>query len=140
MNYVKKGILFTYKDLKLNYIKSHAMVPSPLKMKEGVYRIYFTSRNKKNQSLIFYFDLDIRDEVKIIKISKKPIFKPGLLGSFDDNGVTPCSFVRLNSKTVYMYYIGWKPRSTTRYSLMSGLAISNDNGITFKRYSRSTNN
>ena len=137
MNYVKKGILFTYKDLKLNYIKSHAMVPSPLKIKEGVYRIYFSSRNKKNQSLIFYFDLDIIDKIKIIKISKKPVLKPGLLGSFDDNGVTPCSFVRVNKKTVYMYYIGWKPRSTTRYSLMSGLAISNDNGITFKRYSRS---
>ena len=50
MNYIKKGILFTFKDLKLNYIKSHAMVPSPLKIGEGVYRIYFTSRNKKNQS------------------------------------------------------------------------------------------
>jgi predicted GH43/DUF377 family glycosyl hydrolase len=136
MKYVKKGILFTYKDLKLNYIKSHAMVPSPLKIEEGVYRIYFTSRNQKNQSLIFFFDLDINNGIKILRKSKKPVLKPGLLGSFDDNGVTPCSLVRVNKKTIYMYYIGWKPRSTTRYSLMPGLAISRDNGITFKRYSR----
>ena len=132
----KKKILFRYQDLKIKYIKSHVMVPSPLKIGEGIYRIYFSSRNKKNQSLIFYFDLDINNKIKIINISKKPVLEPGLLGSFDDNGVTPCSLVRLSKKIIYMYYIGWKPRSTTRYSLMPGLAISTDNGKTFKRFSR----
>lgn len=136
MSYIKKGILFTYKNLKLKYIKSHVMVPSPLKISEGIYRIYFSSRNKNNQSLIFFFDLDINNQIKIIKISKKPVLEPGLLGAFDDNGVTPCSLVRINKKIIYMYYIGWKPKSTTRYSLMSGLAISKNNGKSFKRYSK----
>ena len=40
-------------------------------------------------------------------------------------------------KLVYLYYIGWKPKSTTRYSLMTGLAISKNDGRSFKRYSRS---
>jgi len=54
MKFIKKGVLMTPKDLKLNYIKSHVMVPSPLKISEHVYRIYFSSRNKQNQSLIFF--------------------------------------------------------------------------------------
>jgi len=136
MKFIKKGVLMTPKDLKLNYIKSHVMVPSPLKISEHVYRIYFSSRNKQNQSLIFFFDLDIKKKIKILKISRKPVLKPGLLGAFDDNGVTACSLVRINKRTIYMYYIGWKPRSTTRYSLMPGLAISNDNGKTFKKFSK----
>ena len=136
MHFQKEGILFSFKNLKLNYLKSHVMVPSPLKISNGIYRIYFSSKNKKNQSLIFYFDLDINDDIKIKNISKKPVLGLGSLGAFDDNGVTPCSLVRVNKKKIFLYYIGWKPRSTTRYSLMSGLAISNDNGKSFQRFSR----
>ena len=61
---------------------------------------------------------------------------PGELGAFDDNGVTASCLVKVG-KLTYLYYIGWKPKSTTRYSLMTGLAISKNNGKTFKRYSRS---
>ena len=136
MEFYKKSILIRPRDLNLKYIKSHVMVPSPLRISDRKYRIYFSSRNYKNQSLIFYFDLKIGKDVKILNISKKPVLNIGSLGSFDDNGVTPCSLVRKNKNVIYLYYIGWKPRSTTRYSLMPGLAISKDNGKNFKRYSR----
>ena len=39
-------------------------------------------------------------------------------------------------KSIMLYYVGWNPRSTVRFSFYSGLAISRDNGFTFKRYSR----
>ncbi len=68
--------------------------------------------------------------------SKEPSLSPGELGCFDDNGVTPSCIIK-NGKEIFLYYVGWKPRSTTRYSLVAGLAISKNNGKTFIRYSRS---
>ena len=56
-------------------------------------------------------------------------------GAFDDNGVTASCIVD-NEGEKFLYYIGWKPRSTTRFGLMTGLAISDDGGETFRRYSR----
>jgi len=46
----------------------------------------------------------------------------------------PCSLIK-KGKKIFLYYVGWNPRSTVRFSFYSGLAISTDNGITFKRYS-----
>ena len=45
------------------------------------------------------------------------------------------SSVKKGSKTL-LYYIGWQPRSTTRYSLIAGLCVSTD-GKNFKRFSKS---
>tara|TARA_B100001964_G_C14196150_1_gene583462 strand:+ start:832 stop:1560 length:729 start_codon:yes stop_codon:yes gene_type:complete len=58
------------------------------------------------------------------------------IGTFDDNGVTPSSIVKYNKK-IYLYYIGLKPRCTTRYSLVAGLAVSKNLGNIFNRISRS---
>jgi len=124
--------------LKNSYwTKSHCMLPTPVKIKKNIFRVFYTSRNKKNQSFITFTDIKISSEIKIIKHAKKPVLKPGQLGCFDDNGVTPSSVIKIGKK-IYLYYVGWKPKSTTRYSLMGGLAISENNGKTFKRYSRSS--
>ena len=82
------------------------------------------------------FDLEISDELnlKVTKIEKDPVLNPGKLGCFDDNGVSPSSYVLAKNNVHHLYYIGWKPRSTTRFSLVAGLAISHD-GKNFKRHS-----
>jgi predicted GH43/DUF377 family glycosyl hydrolase len=124
--------------LKNSYwTKSHCMLPTPVNIKKNIFRIFYTSRNKQNQSFITFTDIKISDEIKIIKHANKPVLSPGQLGCFDDNGVTPSSVIKIGKK-IYLYYVGWKPKSTTRYSLMGGLAISTNNGKTFKRYSRSS--
>ena len=68
---------------------------------------------------------------KIIYEHKKPVMSPGDLGSFDDNGVVH-QVLYVMVKKFYLYYIGWKPQSTTRYSLIAGLSISNNSGLSFK--------
>ena len=118
---------------KYYWSKSHMSLPTPLIFKDFV-RIYFGSRDSKNRSRISF--LDYNPEKKKIKyIHKKPVIDLGNLGTFDDNGMMPCSVVR-KGKSIMLYYVGWNPRSTVRFSFYSGLAISNDNGLTFKRYSR----
>ncbi len=119
------------------WTKSYCMLPTPLKLSFDKFRIFYSSRNIKNQSYISFTDIEIKDKIRVIGHAKRPVLSPGELGCFDDNGVTPSSVVRHKNK-IYMYYVGWKPRSTTRYSLMGGIAISNNNGLSFKRYSRAS--
>lgn len=132
----KIGLIIKPGDFNLNWWKSYGMDPSPLQLDGSKFRVFFCGRNSINQSLIGYFDIDLKNPKKILKLSKKPVLKIGSLGAFDDNGVTASCPIRINERKIYLYYIGWKPKSTTRYSLMTGLAISNNNGKSFNRYSK----
>lgn len=133
MIWKKMGLIVSPKKIKTSWWHSFGMDPCSIKIKKSIYRIFFCGRDKKNISKIGYVDFDI-EKLKVLNVSKKPVLLPGRLGSFDDNGVTASCVVKVKSK-LYLYYIGWKPKSTTRYSLMTGLAISNNLGKTFKRYS-----
>jgi hypothetical protein len=133
-NWKKVHKIYTPKK-KLFWNKSYAMLPSNFKLKKNIYRIFFASRNSKNQSFISFVDYDLFKK-KIIYFHKKPCLSPGKLGCFDDNGVVPSSLIKAGKK-IYLYYIGWKPQTTTRYSLLAGLAISINGGYTFKRFKES---
>ena len=136
MKWKKIGLIASPKLFNLKWWSSYGMDPCTLKLHGDLYRVFFCGRNNQNISMIGYFDYDLKNH-KIKKISKKPVLIPGELGAFDDNGVTASCLIKIKN-LVYLYYIGWKPKSTTRYSLMTGLAISNNNGKSFKRYSRSS--
>jgi len=135
MNWKKIGLIVTPKSFNLKWWDSYGMDPCTLKLHDDLYRVFFCGRNYKNISMIGYFDYDLK-KLEVKNISKKPVLVPGELGAFDDNGVTASCLIK-NKNLIYLYYIGWKPKSTTRYSLMTGLAISRNNGLSFKRYSRS---
>ena len=121
---------------KFSWSKTHCMLPTVYKFDNNKARIFFGSRSSKNISSISYLDLAYNNGIiKVLNYSKKPILKPGLLGTFDDNGVLPSSIIKIG-KVYFMFYIGWRPSVTTRYSLIAGLAKSNDL-IRFKRISKS---
>jgi hypothetical protein len=136
-NFKKKNIFF-YSKKNNKKCKSHFMLPTPLKLKNNLFRIFYASRDKNNISNIFFTDLEFTNENKIVikKISTKPSLKNGKLGAFDDNGVLPSSIIK-SGKKIYLFYIGWKPGGTTRYSLIAGLAYSNNLGKKFTRVSNS---
>ena len=135
MKWNKLGLIASPKQFNLDWWDSYGMDPCTLKLSSDLYRVFFCGRDKNNISKIGYFDYDLKKH-KVLKVSNKPVLTPGELGAFDDNGVTASCLLRFKN-LIYLYYIGWKPKSTTRYSLMTGLAISKNNGQTFKRYSRS---
>lgn len=135
MAWKKIGQIITPEKVNRKWMKTHAMDPTVDFLYDDIFRIYFCGRNENNQSLIGYVDIDINDPFKIIESPEEPILGLGTLGAFDDNGVTASCIINHNGEK-YLYYIGWKPRSTTRFGLMTGLAISKDNGNTFRRYSR----
>lgn len=134
LNWEKLGLVIR-PNPELWWWKSHAMVPVPELLDNGICRIYFSGRDSDNRSHIGWALLDLERPDALIETSREPILAPGDLGCFDDNGVTPSSIVTTGSRK-NLYYIGWNPGSTVRVHLFGGLAQSNDNGATFARQSR----
>jgi len=119
----------------LPWMRTHVMVPIADHLEGDIFRIYFSGRDDLNRSCIGYALLDI-GRVSVLEIAEEPVLTPGELGCFDDNGVTPSWIVNDGTGRKLLYYIGWRPRSTTRMSVIAGLALSDDGGKRFMRASR----
>lgn len=96
-------------------------------------RIYYSQRID-NKSYPMFFETDKNDPAKIINESKNPLLPLGNLGTFDQAGVMPTEIVTHNNKK-YLYYIGWSNRKDVPYFNTIGLAISEDDGNNFKKFS-----
>ena len=115
--------------------KNYGSIPFACKINKNKYRIFFSQRNKKGQSYPVFIDSEIDNgEIKLVGKVQSVGLDIGSKGTFDDSGIMPSSLVKHNNK-LYMYYIGWSPQVTVSYQLTIGLAISDDNGYTFKKYS-----
>lgn len=134
MRWKKLGLLITPSP-KRPFMVSHAMLPTVERRGGNRYRVYFSGRDEANRSHISYAEMDITDPFGTIRVSENPVLGLGELGCFDDNGVTP-SWVVKHGGVTYLYYIGWNPRSTVRMKLFGGLALSEDDGRTFRRFAR----
>lgn len=133
MKWIKKGLIFEPKG-NFDWMLTHAAVPIADKIKDDLHRIYFATRDKDNRSHTAYIEIDIKNPKKILYISENPVLKPGALGTFDDSGAMPSWIVNYNTKK-YLYYIGWNLGVTVPFRNSIGLAISQDGGSTFNKYS-----
>lgn len=114
-------------------MQSHAALPTPMQVKDSLYRIYFSSRDERNRSHVGYFDVDLENPERVLRVSEKPVLEPGPLGYFDDHGVYAASVVR-HCDRIYMYTIGWNPALEPPLFYASiGLAVSEDGGSSFEK-------
>lgn len=128
----KRGVIFRT-DQQHDWMHSHACVPTALVGPEQErIRIYFAPRNRKNQSLPTFIDVDAQDPSQVLHLEPSPILDLGELGTFDDGGIMPCSVVQ-DGDTVYLYYVGWNPTVSVPYRNAIGVAVSTDRGDTFDR-------
>jgi len=111
------------------------MLPTADHVEGDIYKIYYSGRDSENRSHIGAVTVNLFEPHRILDITENPLLSPGQLGCFDDNGVSPASIVNLGDRKL-LYYIGWKPRCTTRMSVVAGLAESLDGGVSFTRVSR----
>ncbi len=135
MKWEKKGQIFLPKG-QYDWVETHGMLPVADHVKDDIFKVYFSGRDKSNISRTGFVEIDIKDPSDILCLSESPVLDIGKLGSFDDNGVSPTWMVNHEGKK-YFYFMGWNKGSKVRAAEVSGLAISTDNGITFSRYSRS---
>lgn len=100
----------------------------------NIFDIYITGRDSKNRSHIGKISIDITT-IKVANIiTKKTLFSPGQLGTFDENGVSYPALVTHKEQT-YLYYVGWMPTVCTPFNLQLGLAKQKDDK-SFVRYSK----
>ncbi len=133
MKWKKLGLLFSPHE-KYDWMYSHAANPFVEKLSESVIRVYFTCRNKANQSHIGFVDLDVDNEFRIIRVSSEPLIQPGPIGSFDDSGTAMGCLVDVNGKK-FLYYLGWNLKVTVPWLNTIGLAIWNEPMQKFLKYS-----
>lgn len=134
MRWKKLGQIFCA-DNHFNWMKTHAANPVPEPLGNGLFRVYFTSRDEKNRSSIGSLELDIKNPSKILNISEKPVVPYGDLGLFDDSGAATGWLTVVNGKR-YLYYLGWNLAVTVPWHNTIGLAVSEPGQTVFTKYSK----
>lgn len=131
MTWEKIGLIFN-PSAKLSWSSHTALQPTPIMLNDEVIRIFFGSRDGSGVSRVGWVDVSSTDPSKIIGYADRPALDVGLPGAFDDNGVVPSAVVRREGK-LYLYYAGYQLQHHVRFIVLGGLAVSEDNGVTFKR-------
>lgn len=130
MKWSRRGLIF-HPTGEFPWMRSHAQIPTVLNLGE-VLRVYFATRPQRNLSLTGFVDLDARDPSRIKYLHDKPVLELGPPGSFDAHGIMPQS-VCVKNDQIWLYYGGWSRRVDIPYSNWTGLAVSNDGGLTFEK-------
>jgi hypothetical protein len=133
VEWIKEGLIFV-PEAQASWIGTHAALPAILDV-DGRDRLYFSSRDRDGRSHIGFLDVDPDDPRRMVGISSSSIIDPGALGAFDDAGVTSSCAVARDGR-VYLFYTGWSLGVSVPFYLNVGVAVSDDNGCTFRRLSR----
>jgi hypothetical protein len=136
MKWKKLGKIFDPTEHKLpNDCFEFAQAPQTLVFHDFV-RIYFSSRSRdstgKFLSHICFVDMD-KNFKNIRAISQETVIDLGKPGCFDEHGIFPINVLRVGDK-IFAYTCGWSRRVSVPVETSTGLAISNDDGITFSKY------
>ncbi len=135
MNWLKLGMVWG-PDGTLPWARTHAMVPTPIDLPHlGVIRIFFSGCDQAGIARPGFVDVSPADPTRVVAVHPEPLMDIGVPGTFDENGVLVTSVVRLPDGRLHMYYVGFELGTRIRYRLLSGLAVSNDDGVTFVRHS-----
>jgi hypothetical protein len=108
-----------------SWFVSHAAYPTPLLLEDGRIRVYFNTRDRKNRGCLAWLDLDARDPLRVLDIAAEPGLRPGLLGTFDDRGISNGSIHRIGDE-LWLYYVGWNKSADVPFRNAIGLAVSSD--------------
>lgn len=127
----KEGLIYNV-DGTLPWAKSHAQIPTVDVLDESRLRIYYSTRDEGNLSRTSYIDVASSRPNEVLNVCQTPILELGTPGSFDDCGIMP-SWVLSHGGLKYLYYIGWNVRNTVPYHNSIGLAVSDDNGDTYRK-------
>jgi len=118
-----------------NHCEQFAQAPQALVFEEFT-RIYFSSRerdprNGKYLSHVLFADFS-KDFRHVIRVSDRSVIELGKLGCFDEHGIFPMNVLRHRGK-IYGYTCGWSRRTSVSVETSVGLAVSDDDGLTFRK-------
>ena len=76
----KRGVIYK-PDGSMNWSKTHAQAPTPVKIDYKTIRVYFSTRNRDGLTQTGYIDVDIDSSKKIKNIWEKPFLRLGKPGN-----------------------------------------------------------
>jgi len=132
--WTRKGIIFQ-PDGNSSWMQSHAYLPTALALHDRI-RVFVSFWDANKIGRIGYVDVEIDDPTKVIDYSREPALDTGNRGEFDEHGVSPLSVIYDTNGQLRLYYAGWQRDEKVRYYLFTGLATSDDNGLSFTRFSK----
>jgi hypothetical protein len=135
MKWRKLGKIFDPSEHKLpNNCTDFAQSPQVLVFEDFV-RVYFSARekdvNRKYLSHVAFVEFD-KQFKGINRVSDRTVIPLGGLGCFDEHGIFPVNIVR-SADRILAYTTGWNRRVSVSTDAAIGLAISDDDGLTFKK-------
>ncbi len=132
MKWERMGLVWA-PDGSTGWAATHATCPTPYRRRDGGLRMYLQCRDPHNVGRVGYVDLDPGQPSRVVGVSAEPVLDIGVPGAFDDNGVFQTSLVRLPDGRLFLYYVGFELCHHIRYRLLTGLAVSEDDGDSFVR-------
>ncbi|GGY27978.1 hypothetical protein [Paludibacterium paludis] len=132
MQWEKLGVVWK-PDGSLPWARSHASCPTPVRLRDGTLRVFVQSRDANNVGRVGYVDLDPDNPRRVLNVSRTPVLDVGEPGTFDHSGMLQTSVVPMPDGRLFLYYVGFELCHSIRYRLLTGLAVSEDGGDTFRR-------
>lgn len=132
MRWRKHGLVWC-PDGSLPWARGWAACPTPLRRRDGTLRVFVQCRDEQHVGRVGWVDLDPEDPRRVRGFAREPVLDVGVPGTFDDNGVLATCALPLPDGRVFLYYVGFELCHRVRYRLLSGLAVSEDDGASFRR-------
>ncbi|MBK7001254.1 MAG: hypothetical protein IPH35_15150 [Rhodoferax sp.] len=138
MKWIKLGKIFDPSQHTLpNKCVEFAQSPQTLVLDDRV-RVYFSTRVRdqttKYLSHVAFVDFD-RNMQNILAVSNRTVIELGGLGCFDEHGIFPVNVLK-DGNRVLAYTTGWNRKVSVSADASIGLAISQDEGLTFSKYGK----
>jgi hypothetical protein len=138
MKWEKCGLLWAPQG-DVPWAQTHATLPVVQVIGPDRWWVYISCRDANGKSRIGRLPVDVSGmpsgSAVVGPLEATPVISLGEPGTFDDSGVMPSWLVQ-DGDLLRLYYIGWNIIGTVPYRLSIGMAISDDGGATFRRFSQ----
>lgn len=128
MKWTKLGRIIEINNFN-DWLVSHSAVPFAIHQHGDIFKVFFSVRNKLNQSQSAYVDFDVVKMEIVNRLTQKPFLSPGEKGQFDDAGVTLSCYCNDNNM---FYYMGWNLSTNAPFDNQIGAAMLS--GITLAKH------
>jgi hypothetical protein len=135
VKWLKKGLIYGPPGHNA-WARNSALQPTPyIIANANAIRIFVGFRDDQGVSRIGFVDVCADDPSRVLRVSEAPVLDVGVPGTFDENGVVPCAISERDRK-LYLFYAGYQLGQRVKFFVFGGLAISEDGGESFTRYSQ----